>query len=342
MNNISPKYSTTQPVRSRVRCFVMQPFGKRIHPQTGQEIDNDKIYEALRALEQIRPTFPIEVYRANTQKYSKAELHAHVIQCIADADFCVADFSGQNPNVLYETGYARGCTLEVIVICQDRSDVPSDLKELITVPYRMDDLVHLANDIDQHLDRVVSVVEGLREKTTSQINFFSKRDDNFIRERIRSANSKIDILQTNLSIIEANYISDLLDAMRANENLELRVLTLDPQSIFVNFRGQQLGFKENISLYRGELDAALKGVHFQLREFGPRARIRIYDDFPTQIGFYFDTEILACIVSATGRSRGNCAFFLSSSMPGAQKSFIEHFDYLWDEKNRKSVQYAPG
>ena len=326
----------------RARCFVMQPFGKRPHPQTGVEIDNDKIYESLRGLELIRPTFPVEVYRANTKQYSKAELHANVIECISKADFCVADFTGQNPNVLYETGYARGLRREVIVICQDRGDVPTDLKELITVPYKMDDLQHLGNDIDQHLDRVVSSVADLRQEMTSQIGFFNKRDDNFIRERIRSASSKIDILQTNLSIIEANYISDLLDAMRTNVKLEVRILTLDPQSIFVNFRGQQLGFKENISLYRGELDAALKGVHFQLREFGQRARIRIYDDFPTQIGFYFDTEILACIVSATGRSRGNCAFLLSSSMPGAQKSFIEHFDYLWDEKNRKSVPYTPG
>jgi hypothetical protein len=329
-------------IKQRARCFIMQPFGKRNDPKTGDMLDNDKVYEALRSLERIRPSFPIEVYRANTQKYSKDELHANVIDCLLSADFCVADFSGQNSNVLYETGYARGLNREVIVICRDRSDVPTDLKGLITVPYSYDDVGHLANDIDQHLDRVEAAVKELRAKTVSQVRYFNKRNDIFIQESIHSAKKRIYILQTNLSVIEANYITELLNAMRDNVNLELRILTLDPQSIFVNFRGQQLGFKENISLYRGELEAALKGVHFQLRKYGPRAQIRIYDDFPTQIGFYFDNEILACVVSATSRSRDNCAFLLSSSIPGAQKSFIEHFDYLWEDKNRKSVAYTPG
>lgn len=301
-----------------------------------------KVYGALKRIEHIRPSNPIEVYRADTQRIGKAQLHAWVIQCVSESDFCVADFSRQNANVLYETGYARGLGREVIVICQNRDDVPSDLKELITVPYRADDLQHLAADIDQHLDRVIDAVQDLRSQTVNNIKYFSKRDDEFIRAKIRSAANEIDILQTNLSIMEANYIPDILDALRSNPKLNLRILTLDPQSIFVNFRGQQLGFKENISLYRGELDAALKGVHFQLRGFGPRAQIRIYDDFPTQIGFYFDDQILACVVSATGRARENCAFLLSSSVPGAQKSFIGHFEYLWDEKNRKSVPYTPG
>jgi hypothetical protein len=319
----------------------MQPYGKRPDTQTGEVVDNDKIYQSLKALERIRPSFPIEVYRADTQKYSKAELHAHVIQCVKRADFCVADFSGQNSNVLYETGYARGLGREVIVICRDRNDVPTDLKELITVPYRIDDVDHLSNDIDQHLDRVILSVQELSAERASQVRYFSKRDDIFIRDSIHSATSEIHILQTNLSTIEANYMTELLSALRSNPTLRLRILTLDPQSIFVNFRGQQLGFRENISLYRGELEAALKGVHFQLRSFGERAQIRIYDDFPTQIGFYFDDEIYACVVSATGRARDNCAFLLSSSIPGAQESFVRHFDYLWDDKNQKSVAYTP-
>jgi hypothetical protein len=333
--NPAPAPIMTQEASSRARCFVMQPFGRRTNPRTGEEVDNDKIYEALKTLQLVRPSFAIDVFRADTKQYSKADLHSHVIECIRLSDFCVADFTGQNPNVIYETGFARGLKREVIVVCQDRADVPTDLKELITVPYRMDDLQHLGSDIDQHLDRVVLAVDELRKAAGTQIQYFSERDDTFIRERIRTANAHIDILQTNLSTIQASYISDLLDAMRVNPRLKLRILTLNPQSIFVNFRGQQLGFAENIALYRGELDAALKGVHFQLLQFGTRTQIKVYDDFPTQLGFYFDTEILACVVSATGRSRRNCAFLLSSAMPGTKHSFVDHFEYLWDEKNGK-------
>lgn len=34
------------------------------------------------------------------------------------------------------------------------------------------------------------------------------------------------------------------------------------------------------------------------------------------------------------RSRENCAFLVNNQMPGAQKSFIEHFDVLWNLKAR--------
>lgn len=327
---------------NRIKCFVMQPFGSKVTHGAQEPNPNDDIYKALKKLEKIRPGFPIDVYRADTQSYAHAELHTHVIKCIERSDFAVADFSGRNSNVLYETGFARGIGREVIGLCRDRADVPSDLTELITVPYRMDDLEHLAADIDQHIDRVKSSIDNLRSKTDNKIKYFQKRDDSFIRSKISMASNRIDILQTNLTTIAANDMLEILEALRKNDELHLRILTLNPQSIFVNFRGQQLGFDENIGLYRGELESALKGVHYLLNVFGKRSQIRIYDDFPTQIGFRFDDDILACVVSATARSRENCAFLLPASLPGAELTFTRHFEYLWEEKNKKSVAYTPG
>jgi hypothetical protein len=323
--------------RKFARCFIIQPFGKRLDPK-GQEIDNDKVFDALKGLQTVRPSFPIEVSRANTGQIKEDSLHAQVIRCISESEFCVTDFTNQNPNVMYETGYAKALGRKIIVICQNRDDVPSDLKELITVPYNMSDLQHIVTDIDQHMDKIKESVEQLRKNVDVQIRYFGMRDDTFIRERIHRTQNKIDILQTNLSIVQANYMTDLLTSLRNNKNLSIRILTLNPQSIFVNFRGQQLQFTDNIALYRGELDAALRGVHYQLREFGDQVKIRIYDDFPTQICFFFDKDILACVVSAKGRARGNCAFFLSSAMQGACTSFVEHFEYLWTSK---SVPYIP-
>ncbi len=125
--------------------------------------------------------------------------------------------------------------------------------------------------------------------------------------------------------------------MKNNKKLKLRLLTLNPQSIFVNYRGIQLGFEDNLALYREELDNNLKSVHFALREFGERVQIKIYDDFPNQIVFYFDKDILVCVVNATGaRSRDNCAFLLYDRLPGASESFSAHFQRLWD---KKSVDY---
>lgn len=134
---------------------------------------------------------------------------------------------------------------------------------------------------------------------------------------------------TNLSAIEGNYIPQLREALQ-KPAVKLRILTLDPQSPFVNYRGQQVGFGEAIGLYRQKLDVTLRSMYFQLREFGDKVQIRVYDDFPTQIAFHFDDDILISIMTATGRrSRESCCFVVKATQPGAQKSYIEHLEHLW-------------
>lgn len=148
-----------------------------------------------------------------------------------------------------------------------------------------------------------------------------------------SAKSHIDVLQTNLTVLQQDFIEDLVKAMEQQDNLRLRILTLDPQSVFVNYRAKQLDETE-VKNFRTELQGALDAVYFSLRRFDRRVKIKTYDDFPSQIAFFFNQEILACVVSATGRSRDNCAFILPSDFPGAKRSFIDHFSHLWSSENR--------
>lgn len=323
----------------RAKCFVIQPFGRRTDKETGIVTDNDAVYEALRPLNVVRkPRFPISVYRADRAKKQKAELHANIVQCIQDSDFCVADFTGRNLNVFYETGFAKGLGREVVLLCQSRSDVPSDLAGFITIRYTMDGLEHLVDDIDQHLDRVEAAVRSLRQQTSESVRYFGTRSGADISGRIRNAVQRIDILQTNLATVHVNYLSELIGTMRTKRALKLRILTLNPQSVFVNYRGQQLGFADDIGLFRSECATHLDGVSHGLRKFAERAQIKLYDDFPTQIAFRFDDEIIACVVSSTGRSRGNCAFLLDVNTHGARRSFVEHFESLWQD--RRSVPYT--
>ncbi len=132
--------------------------------------------------------------------------------------------------------------------------------------------------------------------------------------------------------MQNDFIDDIAKALDSNEHLELRILTLDPQSVFVNYRAGQLEDTE-ISIFRIELQNALDAVYYRLKRYGKRVNIKIYDDFPSQIAFFFDLEILSCVVSAMGRSRDNCAFLLSSAMPGAQRSFVDHFSLLWSHRS---------
>ncbi|KJU83128.1 Nucleoside 2-deoxyribosyltransferase [Candidatus Magnetobacterium bavaricum] len=47
---------------------------------------------------------------------------------IKSADMIIADITGQNPNVLYEVGYAHALGKEVILITRKVEDIPSDLR----------------------------------------------------------------------------------------------------------------------------------------------------------------------------------------------------------------------
>jgi len=46
---------------------------------------------------------------------------------IAKADIIIADMTGRNPNVFYETGYAHALGKRVILLTQDHDDIPFDL-----------------------------------------------------------------------------------------------------------------------------------------------------------------------------------------------------------------------
>jgi hypothetical protein len=58
-----------------------------------------------------------------------------VLNQIAKADLVVADVSGSNPNVLYETGYAHALGKRVILLTREISDAPFDLKPFPHIVY---------------------------------------------------------------------------------------------------------------------------------------------------------------------------------------------------------------
>jgi len=320
--------------RRTANCFVIQPFGIKQHPRSGEAIDNDLVYEAVVKIENIRPTFPVIVSRADIGNVAKQDLHEHVVARLQDSDVCIADLTCQNPNVLYEAGVAKGFGLSVILICQDRADIPTDLTKYVNIEYSMRRLADLPNSIALHFDLIKREIIERAQRRWANVTYYSTRYDANIAGRILSAEHRIDILQTNLVTIATDYLPEIEQRMAERPELQLRLLTLNPQSIFVNYRGAQVGFSENIALYREELDSNLKTVHFSMRKFGDRVQIRTYDDFPTQIAFFFDEQILVCVVSSTGRSRQNCAFLLDAALPGASQSFTNHFRYLWEERSK--------
>ena len=322
------------------RCFVIQPFGNKLIQGTDEYHDHDEVFNALGKLRNIDPKFPIEVLRADIEEVGRENLATHVQDCIESADFCIADITGRTANAMFEIGYARGKGLKVIVICKDNEEIPSDLKGIVYVNYNKENLSGLASRVKQHFKRVA--IDFRPKDSLQTVSYLPRRNDALIRSRIRASTRSIDILQTNLSVLQRDFLDDIAAALDAHDNLTVRILTLNPQSVFVNYRAEQLEDTE-VKVFRGELSNALEATYVKLKKYGSRVSIRIYDDFPAQISFFFDDEILSCVVSAMGRSRDNCAFIVPSNLPNAQRSFGLHFSHLWSNKagSRAYREYGP-
>ena len=72
--------------------------------------------------------------RVDEQIYEERILD-RIYNQIAKADVIVADMTGRNPNVFYETGYAHALGKAVILLTQDSGDIPFDLKHFPHIIY---------------------------------------------------------------------------------------------------------------------------------------------------------------------------------------------------------------
>ena len=102
-------------------CSVMMSF----------DASFTKVYEAIRKA--------CKATRFRSERADNVWEHSTVIQDIFELIFTssvvVVDFSGRNPNVMYETGIAHTLGKTVIPISQSIDDVPFDMKHHRVLKY---------------------------------------------------------------------------------------------------------------------------------------------------------------------------------------------------------------
>lgn len=192
-----------------------------------------------------------------------------------------------------------------------------------------------------------SAIRPLYEKLESgatevefQCTAYAGREAANLHEVFRKATDKIRILTTNLQGL-VPYIEDILSALKSSEQktsdnnkqkrLEVEVLTLNPDSEFVNSRGQLIG--KEIARFREEMKESLQSFRDGLWEKGDFVRkqvaIKQYSEFPTQITYFVDGQVFSSVVSVNHQSRNNIMFCVPHSRKGVAESFIQHWDTIW-------------
>ena len=77
--------------------------------------------------------------RAYCERLDEQIFHENMLQRvynqIAKADLIIADMTGRNSNVFYETGYAHALNKKVILLTRDADDIPFDLKHYPHIVY---------------------------------------------------------------------------------------------------------------------------------------------------------------------------------------------------------------
>jgi hypothetical protein len=206
---------------------------------------------------------------------------------IDKADIIIADLSGLNHNVLYETGYAFGVNKQIFLLIDNVEELPFNLRPLRSIVFDKEDLPGLKKKLSavlrSHLkkrpaDPYINPVPG--EKPLP-LKFWSKWGE--ITVFSDSDNSNIIVLQGTVST--AGYVSGNLDV-----NLAGKVLTL-----YINNTGNsKFSMNRLIKVTVNKTDTLLKPkTRLQLisNEYAPAADGRIDyvipDDFDGKIGFVF-------------------------------------------------------
>ena len=103
--------------------FVLSPFTEMF-----STIYEDHIKPTVESLRKLRCIRADDIY-------DNRPIIEDIWQCIVKSRIVVAELTGRNPNVFYETGIAHTVGKEVVLLTQSMSDVPFDLRHLRCVVY---------------------------------------------------------------------------------------------------------------------------------------------------------------------------------------------------------------
>lgn len=180
-----------------ISIFVLMPFGKNLSLNYHKFIEaplKEKGFMIQRADDIFRPTSIIDDIKT----------------LISNADIIIAELTGKNPNVFYELGIAHQQEKYVILICQEKEDVPFDLSHIRTIFYKPNPSGYskLINNILKYMDVYIS------EKNFNDDNLTV----NFRGEQILKSDAHVIKMLEN-QINEAFEIVDYIDENSNFENL---------------------------------------------------------------------------------------------------------------------------
>lgn len=95
--------------------------------------------------------------KAADNVWENSILIGDILNLIRTSCIVIVDFTGKNPNVMYETGVAHALGKEVIPITQAMEDVPFDVRHLRVLEYKNNETGRkdLENRLEERIDTIL-------------------------------------------------------------------------------------------------------------------------------------------------------------------------------------------
>lgn len=142
---------------SRLECFVVMPFGDELDP----------VFETVRdSTKRAVPDQEIHCYWLK-DVHAAGRITDDIVTSLQRAALCIADVTGCNPNVMWETGYAMALGKPTILVGQAIDQLPFDLKVHRVLEYSPSDLTSLGQRLGEAVRQTMARYE-LETTSTGQ------------------------------------------------------------------------------------------------------------------------------------------------------------------------------
>ncbi len=324
-----------------LKAFLSMPYGRTPESRVYWESFESGIREVARLF-----TNPLLEIQSARDQVNDLVLKENVKNLIDACDFTIAVITSPNPNIFWEVGYTEAQRKPVVYLLdEEASDLvksPVLVIEALKCAYRSSTLTALARERKLPEDFIRRLTPFLAQAIKSVkarqmepiIRVFSNREACHLPNFVATASIRINLITTNLSyfadfdrfvVQEKNGVFAFNPPIQKGVNV--KILTLDPDSPIIKYRAEELGFEGNFRSYREELRTSSRKFYQRYRH-KTNVSIKLYDDLPLQTALMIDDKVITSVMSRDRRSRANLHFLLSMEIPGTRESFETHFSQV--------------
>lgn len=124
-----------------MNCFVIMPFADEF----------DDVYGTIKtSVEKAMPE-GCRCFRLDESRPA-GRITDRLLRELRSSSFCVADLTGNRPNVMWEVGYAMALERPTIVVTQNLNELPFDLRDMQSLEYERK---HLSTTLGRPLQAIV-------------------------------------------------------------------------------------------------------------------------------------------------------------------------------------------